>query len=613
MRGRAILVGAMLASSASAQDKPIDFQLFRPAVDSKGYFTQNASQILGHLEPSFGLMTNYGLRPLELQGDHGNRLRVDNLITVHLQAALGLFGRAEVGLGVPLSIWSGKLEPDSGPFDGQGAGDLVLHGKGRILSTSRDPVGLGVVVSASAPTGNDSEFLGEGQWVLAPSLIVDEDYAADRVHVALNAGARLRPERREFHDETFHTPGLQSECPDLAGGPPCGTDRRVVLPPAQATWGVGFAYGIVPQRFDFVAEIFGSYAPRGDSDVALTPLEAVGGFKFYLARNSYLAFGGGSGITEALGSPDLRVFGSVIFEPSVGDFDGDTYKDDVDLCPKVAEDFDDFEDGNGCPEPDNDRDGLVDARDACPNEPEDKDGRQDEDGCWEPDELDRDGDAIVDEQDKCPDEPEDRDGFEDGEGCPEPDNDQDQIVDVDDSCPNDPEDHDRFQDEEGCPDPDNDKDRIVDLLDKCPNEPEVYNGLEDEDGCPDKGRVLVRKGRIEILDKIFFETNKAIIKPMSFPLLDAIAATLKGNPQILQVEIQGHADERAEDQHNIELTQARAESVREHVVGKGIDPKRLTATGYGETKPVCGEHNEDCWSKNRRVEFVILRRAEESD
>jgi OOP family OmpA-OmpF porin len=157
---------------------------------------------------------------------------------------------------------------------------------------------------------------------------------------------------------------------------------------------------------------------------------------------------------------------------------------------------------------------------------------------------------------------------------------------------------------------DNDKDRILDKDDKCPNEPETYNGYQDEDGCPDKGRVVVHKGRIEILDKIYFETNKAVIKPVSFPILNAIAATLKGNPQILLVEIQGHADERGSDSHNMKLTDARAKSVRRYLINKGVTPKRLIGKGYGETRPVDKRHNEEAWSKNRRVEFVILKRVQ---
>jgi len=184
------------------------------------------------------------------------------------------------------------------------------------------------------------------------------------------------------------------------------------------------------------------------------------------------------------------------------------------------------------------------------------------------------------------------------------DRDHDGILDNVDKCPDDPEDKDGFEDEDGCPDPDNDKDRILDKDDKCPNEPETYNGFEDEDGCPDKGRVILRKGKLEILDKIYFETAKAIIKPISFPILDAVAATLKGNPQILLVEIQGHADERGADDYNMRLTEDRAAAVKTYLIEHGVEADRLQSHGYGETKPICPQHNESCWSKNRRVEII---------
>ena len=183
-------------------------------------------------------------------------------------------------------------------------------------------------------------------------------------------------------------------------------------------------------------------------------------------------------------------------------------------------------------------------------------------------------------------------------------------LDAADKCPNDPEDKDGFEDQDGCPDPDNDKDRILDKDDKCPNQPETYNGFEDEDGCPDKGRVIVRRGQLEVLDKIYFETAKAVIKPISFPILDAIAATLKGNPQILLMEVQGHADERGDDDYNMRLTEDRAASVKAYLTEHGVEADRLQSHGYGETKPICNQHSEGCWSKNRRVEFVILRRSD---
>src|SRR5262249_40265307 len=246
----------------------------------------------------------------------------------------------------------------------------------------------------------------------------------------------------------------------------------------------------------------------------------------------------------------------------------------------------------GCPDPDNDRDGIPDVDDRCPNEPETKNGFEDEDGCPDTGDVNGRSGGIPDNDENYLDDDEDRAGDEGEDGGRGPDNDKDRVRDVDDLCPNDPEDKDGFEDEDGCPDPDNDKDRILDKEDKCPNEPETYNGFEDEDGCPDKGRVIVRKGKIEILDKIYFETDKDIIKPTSFPILDAIAATLKGNPQILEIEIQGHADERGSDDHNMDLTDRRAHSVMRYLAEHGVEPHRLQAKGYGETRPVCMGHNE---------------------
>jgi outer membrane protein OmpA-like peptidoglycan-associated protein len=621
------------ASSARAQTQTqaLDLQIFHPAVDSKGYITLNASQILGQFDVSFGLVTNWGREVLSLSANVPDPSRpgmtvpsqfvVQNILTPQLQAAIGLYKNRqhgfglELGIGLPLTITGITGSPiyDTGGVNSrfdygygeQGVGDLQIHPKIRILDTSRHPFGLGLVLSMILPTGDPNKFLGEDQFIFQPTAILDKEFGTSRrLRGAINFGARIRPEDRGFIDT------------GMAPMPPMGVPPRLatnlqVRSGTELLYGGGLSYAIVPQRFDILAEVYGAAGVSGQRN---TPAEALAGIKLYLARNSFFELGGGIGLTgdssygAAAGG---RVFVGFIFEPNIGDRDGDGIKDDVDQCPDDPEDFDDFEDEDGCPDPDNDRDGIPDVDDRCPNEPETKNGFEDEDGCPDSVDLDRDGDGIPDNVDKCPDDPEDKDGFEDEDGCPDPDNDKDGILDVDDLCPNDPEDKDGFEDEDGCPDPDNDKDRILDKDDKCPNEPETYNGFEDEDGCPDKGRVIVRKGKIEILDKIYFETDKDIIKPISFPILNAIAATLKGNPQILSIEIQGHADERGSDEHNMDLTDRRAHSVMRYLQEHEVEMHRLSAKGYGETRPVCMAHNEDCWSKNRRVEFVILKRADE--
>jgi outer membrane protein OmpA-like peptidoglycan-associated protein len=200
-------------------------------------------------------------------------------------------------------------------------------------------------------------------------------------------------------------------------------------------------------------------------------------------------------------------------------------------------------------------------------------------------------------------DPEDLDKFEDADGCPELDNDGDGLADKIDQCPGDPEDKDGFEDDDGCPDADNDKDSFVDAADACPLEPGVA-----PDGCPKKyTNVVVTETRIEIKQTVYFEFNKATIKPVSFPLLDEVARALVDNPSI-KVEVQGHTDAVGDDKRNLKLSHKRAESVRAYLVKRGVSDARMTAKGYGENVPIADNRTADGRSQNRRVEFVIIAR-----
>ena len=620
---------------AQLTNAPVDLQIFRPAMDSKGFITLNSSSVLGQWDFSFGLVVSYARKPLTFTGSQTfggqkNSFSVDNLISPSLQGAVGFTKLPhlgiELGLVLPMSVLSGSGKPNdpamnpANPngiteytFTKQGLGDIQLHPKFRFLNATRGGLGLAVIPSIILGTGDKNAFLGEGKTIFQPTVVIDTETGyLGRFRAAINAGMRIRGSKSQFTDD-------MGSYPRLYMGMPTNTGQGISVG-NELIGGLGVSYGIVPQKFDVVGEVYGLYGldsnkiEMGGATSKLGPAaEAIAGIKLYLARNSFFEIGGGWRVAQSYGGAAPRAFIGFIFEPSIGDRDGDGYKDDVDQCPDDPEDFDDFEDADGCPDPDNDKDGILDVDDKCPNDPETKNGYQDVDGCPDTANLDRDGDGIPDDVDKCPDDPEDKDGFEDADGCPDPDNDKDGILDVNDLCPNDPEDKDGFEDADGCPDPDNDKDRILDVNDKCPNEPETYNGFEDADGCPDKGRVILRKGKLEILDKIYFETDKDEIKPISFPLLDAIAATIKGNPQIQLIEIQGHADERGDDAHNLDLTERRAASVRRALDERNVEPGRLKSHGYGETKPICTQHNEDCWSRNRRVEFIILKRTDEAN
>ena len=211
--------------------------------------------------------------------------------------------------------------------------------------------------------------------------------------------------------------------------------------------------------------------------------------------------------------------------------------------------------------------------------------------------------------DACPDDPENHDGWRDSDGCPEeiPDSDLDGLADNVDECINHGEDFDGFQDEDGCPDNDNDGDGILDTNDDCPNAPEVFNNVDDDDGCPDEGRVVLEAGKIRILEKVYFDTNKAVIRAHSFPLLDDVAALMNRFPDIRRVEVQGHTDSRGNASYNLRLSQARAKAVVAYMVGKGVQASRLVPLGYGEAQPIDLAETGEAHAKNRRVQFVILQ------
>ena len=104
---------------------------------------------------------------------------------------------------------------------------------------------------------------------------------------------------------------------------------------------------------------------------------------------------------------------------------------------------------------------------------------------------------------------------------------------------------------------------------------------------------------------ITFDVNKADIKPESMGTLNEIAKMMKENPAI-KLEIGGHCDSDGDDASNLKLSQSRAEAVRNQLISMGVDGSRLTAKGYGETKPIAPNTTFEGKAKNRRVEFTKL-------
>lgn len=600
----ATLLSLLCASPAvAAEDGTVDFELFRPHADTTGYFSVPSASTLRHLQLGVSLWGGYENDPVVLtldgarvgpqgkpSGESGDAL-VDGRVRGHLALAMGIGGFSSLAVELPVTLAQQGTEPSSigagEPTAIQSAGlnDMIVTPKFVAVNGEDFPVGLAISLPVSLPTGGEGGFLSDGGFGFMPAatLEISDDSVQARAHglrAAVTVGYAVR-----------------------------GQDRL-----RDAALGSAFEYGVAggwrpADPFELVAEFHGEV---GGGRAAQSPAEALVGARFYAGDLVTVNLGGGSGVVPGVGAPDWRAFfGFTVapdFDPNAKDSDGDGINDGIDACKDQAEDRDEYQDADGCPDRDNDADRIPDDKDQCPNDPEDDDGFQDNDGC--PD-VDNDNDGVQDLNDRCPNEAETINEYQDDDGCPDSrprgDTDNDRIPDDADRCPSEPEDFDGFQDDDGCPDPDNDSDGIPDVNDRCRDAAETINGIDDEDGCPES-RVQVDSQSIKISERIYFDTGKNTIQQRSFDLMDEIAAVLVAHPEIKRVRIEGHTDNVGPDNNNLKLSGARAEAVRDHLIRKGVAAGRLDARGFGEMYPLESNDTESGRAANRRVEFIIVER-----
>ena len=567
---------------------------------------------------------SYAYLPLRILEDGGGAGAVgSHPLLMDLSFAIGLGERLQLGVNWQAVIFqTGDALDDLGFSGGEvravALSDLRLVPKVVALRQHQYGFGLAFVPIFTLPTATGGANAGEPFLSFEPRLVADRRFASG-LYVAGGLGYLMRE---------------RTQIGNLA------VDDEVVF-------SVGAEYPLLP-KISILGEVFGGIGlsdadgdPDGGIDLEEAPVEALLAGRWRHASGLVVTGGVGRGLTSGYGAPAFRVFvGAGWMAPakaapavSQADADGDGIPDETDKCPKEPEDQNGFEDQDGCPDAakDSDGDGLPDDADKCPKEREDQNGFEDQDGC--PDAArDSDGDGLPDVTDKCPKESEDKNGFEDQDGCPDAtkDSDADGLPDVTDKCPASAEDKDGFEDEDGCPDADNDgdgfcdpwvfeqnlQDKLADQckgLDKCPAEKEIINGFEDEDGCPDKGaeKAVITKNSIIILDRIYFEIDKANLLKQSYPVLDLVVQIMKTHTHIQALEVQGHTDDVGTDEKNQRLSSDRAEAVVKYLVSKGVEMSRLSAKGYGESVPLAdcaalkGARLDACRAKNRRVEFKI--------
>ncbi|MGD2069632.1 MAG: OmpA family protein [Gemmatimonadota bacterium] len=114
----------------------------------------------------------------------------------------------------------------------------------------------------------------------------------------------------------------------------------------------------------------------------------------------------------------------------------------------------------------------------------------------------------------------------------------------------------------------------------------------------------IAAARETLREMVFFEYDESRLTSEAELKLRNKVEVLRASPAV-RIRIEGHADERGSTEYNLALGSRRAESVREYLVGFGLDPNRFEVTSYGEERPLVNASNEDAWARNRRAEFVI--------
>ena len=127
--------------------------------------------------------------------------------------------------------------------------------------------------------------------------------------------------------------------------------------------------------------------------------------------------------------------------------------------------------------------------------------------------------------------------------------------------------------------------------------------------------LMFEPGTEIVLDNVEYDFGTATLRPTSHKTLNALVEYMKAKDRI-EIEISGHTDNKGSSEANMKLSKARAESVRNYLISKGINANRIIAVGYGETRPLeanvhpDGSDNPDGRQKNRRTEVKITKGQE---
>jgi OOP family OmpA-OmpF porin len=564
---------------------PAALNRFEPSERGSDWFANESLDLRGTVRPALGVVGDFAYKPYVLRNPDGseNTAVIHTQFYLHVGGSLVLFDRLRLGVSLPIAV---AQEGDSKTAAGQsyvaptsgGVGDLRIAADLRLVGKYGDPFTMALGGRLWVPTGDETQYIGDGQLRVGPRLAAAGDIGS--FAYAAGVGVVYRANEADF---AGHATGTELDFSAAAGVRVA--ERRLLLGPE--------IYGsTVLTRSDAV---FGNHT---------TPLALLLG-GHYDAGDVRFGLGAGPGLSNAAGTAAFRALASIEWMPAYAraqaapaDRDGDGVNDTDDACPDVAGVRTSDPRTNGCPA-DRDGDAVLDRDDACPDVAGVKTDDPKTNGCP----SDRDRDGIIDTDDACPDVAGVKTDDPKTNGCPS-DRDRDGIIDTDDACPDvagvktdDPKTN-------GCPS-DRDKDGIVDTEDACPDAPGPRNADPKKSGCP---FVRIEAGQVKILEQIKFKTNSAEIVD-SQPIIDAVTRTLKEHPEIKHLRVEGHTDNVGKPVYNKDLSRRRAASVEKTLIKAGVDKRTLSSEGFGLEKPIEDNATDEGRAANRRVEFHIEESA----
>ena len=572
-----VVLGLLVLPTAARAVDALYLRRFGPTPVLSPYLSMDGTHTLGDGGAGLSALGSFERRPaiFEKKGERTIDIISDRYAT-DLALTYGFLPRVDFGIDVPIIVSQAGRGPEGAGLTSFAVGDPALGLKFELVDKMKNPIGLALIGTASLPLGNKEALAGEENSTMGGRLAL-EIPQGNHSDLAFNAGYRARQITRV---------------------------EELILND-ELTAGLGLTTRL-HNRVQVMAEL-NAATPAGSpfSSVSATPVDGNGALRIRLWDGLQLVLGGGAGLVPGYGAPAWRAFAGFEAAPRrhdwdadqvadgdddcvdmpglisehgcpgkaaiaakpvptsrpaikpMDDADGDFVKDEVDQCPFLAEDLDRFQDGDGCPDPDNDLDMIADAYDGDPMGPED----------W--------------------------DGFEDDDGIEDPDNDRDGVADLEDKCPNE-----AAETENGCP---GGKRAVA----------QSGGGGHGTASGPDPGAdgPLLLGDTLHPAQPIVFEFAEPTLTPSGETQVEGLAEFIKAHPEQGKIEVGVHVDSLGNRRWKVWLSQARAESVVSALKAHGVSAERLVARGYGFDVPVADDGTPQGRLLNRRVELRLMDKS----